>query len=241
MNELLKVNYESERITLSARELHEFLEVNTHFKDWFPRMKEYGFTEGVDFNSLKNEQVRFEGNREVVRTIQDYQITIEMAKEIAMLQRSDKGKEIRQYFIQLEREWNTPERVMARGLEASRLVIQKLNQQLLENKPKVEFYEAVADSKTAIPMDQVAKVLNFNGIGRNKLFQILRNKRILQSNNIPYQEYVDRGYFRVIETKYTKPSGETCISIKTLVYQKGVNYIRKIINADLERGLANVE
>lgn len=233
MNELLKVNYESERITLSARELHEFLNVTERFSSWFDRMKQYGFEENHDYLGRKvfNTLARQE--------LQDYQITIDMAKEIAMLQRSDKGKEIRQYFIQLEREWNTPERVMARGLEASKLVIQKLNQQLLENKPKVEFYEAVADSKTAIPMDQVAKVLNFDGIGRNKLFQILRNKQILQLNNIPYQEYVDRGYFRVVETKYTKPSGETCISIKTLVYQKGVNYIRKLISADLERGLAN--
>lgn len=88
MNELLKVNYDNERITLSARELHEYLEVGTQFKDWFPRMKEYGFTEGADFNPLKIEQVRIEGNREVKRELQDYQITLDMAKEIAMIQRS---------------------------------------------------------------------------------------------------------------------------------------------------------
>lgn len=231
MNELIKMNYDNDRITLSARELYEFLEVGTQFKDWFPRMAEYGFTEGIDFNSLKKEQVRFEGNREVKRTLQDYQLTIDMAKEIAMLQRNEKGKQIRQYFIQIEKEYNTPERVMARGLEASKLIVQRLNQELLEAKPKIEFYDDVASSKTAIPMDQVAKVLEINGIGRNKLFEILRNKKILQTNNIPYQTYVDRGYFRVIESKYTKPSGETCISIKTLVYQKGVEYIRKLLKS----------
>lgn len=225
MNELLKVNYDNERITLSARDLHDFLEVGTRFNDWFPRMCEYGFTKGVDYTDvlLKNEY-----NHSGGRTATDYQITIEMAKEIAMLQRNDKGKQIRQYFIQIEKEWNSPERVMARGLIASQKVIERLNQQLLENKPKVDFYDSVASSKTAIPMDQVAKVLDV-GIGRNKLFEILRNKKILQRNNIPYQEYVDRGYFRVVETKYTKPTGETCISIKTLVYQKGVDYIRKLI------------
>lgn len=120
--------------------------------------------------------------------------------------------------------------------EALRLAadLAEKNQQLsLENsemKPKAEFYDAVADSKTAIPMDQVAKVLAIPGIGRNKLFELLRNMNILQSNNIPYQSFIDRGYFRTIETKYTKPNGDTCINIKTLVYQKGVDYIRSKIN-----------
>lgn len=103
---------------------------------------------------------------------------------------------------------------------------------LLENnvmKPKAEFYDCVADSKTAIPIEAVAKTLGIHKIGRNNLFKILRDKKILQENNLPYQEYIDRGYFRVVETKYTRASGETCIYIKSLVYQKGVDYIRKII------------
>jgi hypothetical protein len=75
----------------------------------------------------------------------------------------------------------------------------------------------------------VAKVLGIKGIGRNKLFEILREKKVLDRGNVPYQEYVDRGYFRVIEQKYTKPNGDTCINIKTLVYQKGVDFIRRLI------------
>ena len=106
---------------------------------------------------------------------------------------------------------------------------QLLLQENSNMKPKADFYDAVADSKTAIPMDQVAKVLDIKGIGRNRLFEILRNQRILMSNNVPYQTYVDRGYFRVVEQRYTKPNGETHISIRTLVYQKGVDYIRKIV------------
>lgn len=96
--------------------------------------------------------------------------------------------------------------------------------------PKAEFYDAVTDSKQAIPMEQVAKLLNIPNVGRNKMFEILRNKKILQQNNVPYQKYIDSGYFRVIETKFTKPNGDTCINIKTLVYRRGIDYIRKIAN-----------
>lgn len=92
MNELLKINYEAEQPTVSARDLHEALEINTRFNDWFSRMAEYGFENGVDFNLLKNEKVRLEGNREVKRDIMDYQISVDMAKQICMIQRSEKGK-----------------------------------------------------------------------------------------------------------------------------------------------------
>jgi anti-repressor protein len=109
------------------------------------------------------------------------------------------------------------------------VIIRKQNEQIEQMKPKAEFFDAVASSKTAIPMDRVAKALGIKGLGRNKLFAALREKKILDNGNIPYQEFVDRGYFRVIEQKYTLPNGETRINIKTLVYQKGVDYIRKII------------
>lgn len=97
-----------------------------------------------------------------------------------------------------------------------------------EMKPKAEFFDDVMDSKTAIDMASVAKVLNM-GIGRNKLFQILRDKKVLQGNNRPYQTYIDRGYFRCVESSYTKANGDTCVNIKTVVFQKGVDFIRKLL------------
>lgn len=97
-----------------------------------------------------------------------------------------------------------------------------------EMKPKAEFFDTVADSKTAISMNDVAKVLGIKGMERNNLFEFLRNEKILMSNNVPFQIYVDRGYFRVIEQKYMK-NGEPCMNIKTLVYQKGVDFISKTI------------
>lgn len=106
MNELLKVCInDNQEPVISGRMLHEFLEVKTAYKDWFPRMCEYGFVEGQDFNPLKNEQVRFEGNREVVREITDHIIRIDMAKEVSMIQRTEKGKQARQYFIEVEKKF----------------------------------------------------------------------------------------------------------------------------------------
>lgn len=123
--------------------------------------------------------------------------------------------------------------------EALRLYADELekNQKLLEEnekmKPKAEFFDAVTDSKQAIEMGQVAKVLDM-GIGRNKLFEFLRSEKILMGNNQPYQKYIDEGYFRVVEQKFTKESGETMINIKTLVFQKGVNFIRKRLAKELK-------
>jgi phage antirepressor YoqD-like protein len=108
---------------------------------------------------------------------------------------------------------------------------QKIEQQqkaIEASRPKVEFFDAVADSKTAIKIGDLAKVLAVKGLGRNNLFELLRNKKILMENNIPYQTYVDRGYFRTVEQKYTA-GDEVRISIRTLVYQKGVDFIRKLI------------
>ena len=98
-------------------------------------------------------------------------------------------------------------------------------------KPKVEFYEAVTGSSDTIDISSVAKVLNIKGFGRNNLFEFLRDKNILMQNNQPFQTFVDRGYFRVIESKYNKPDGSSHINLKTVVYQKGLDYIRKLLEA----------
>lgn len=112
-------------------------------------------------------------------------------------------------------------------IEAQRMLEQK-DKLIIEMKPKADFFDAVADSKTAVAIGDVAKVLGIKGIGRNNLFEILREKKVLMPDNQPYQRFIDNGYFRVIEQKYQK-NGETIISFKTLVYQKGIDYIRKIV------------
>lgn len=221
----LQIRTDNDQITVSARELHQMLEVDTRFNDWIPRMIEYGFQENADFYSILSEST---GGRPSM----DYQLTIDMAKEIAMIQRSEKGKEVRTYFINVEKEWNTPEKIMARALRVAQTTIDSMTKRIEADRPKVEFFEQVTSSKNAIDMATCAKVLNIPNYGRNNLFEFLRNKKILQQNNVPYQRYVDQGYFRVIEQKWTKPDGSVQINIKTVVYQSGLDFIRKLVDKE---------
>lgn len=133
------------------------------------------------------------------------------------------------YFSDIPDEQKAIIQGLLAGIEEKQRKKKSLTADNQRMKPKEEFFDAVADSKDAIEIGKVAKVLNYPGIGRNKLFEILREKGILMKDNIPYQKYIDGGYFRTIEQKYSMPDGETRISIKTLVYQKGVDYIRKIL------------
>lgn len=230
MNELLKINYEnSDRPTVSGRGLHVALGVQTRYIDWFGRMCEYGFEDGRDFNLLKFEQVQLEGTRTVKREITDHQLTIDMAKEIAMLQRTEKGKEVREYFIRVEKQFNSPEAVMARALIIANRQLEIKDRLIAEMEPKVAFYDTVAEAKNAISMREAAKVIGIQGLGQNKLFQFLRDRKLLMNNNQPYQEYVNRGYFRTIEQSYTKSDGSVIVTIKTLVTQRGLDYITKLL------------
>lgn len=123
-----------------------------------------------------------------------------------------------------------PQTYAAALLEAGRLALEneRLQLEAQQNAPKVEFFDQVTGSSDTVDMAQAAKVLNM-GIGRNKLFELLRNEKVLQGNNQPYQTYIDRGYFRMVESKYQKNNGDTHINIKTVVYQRGLDYIRKLI------------
>lgn len=226
MSGLIPINYdEADKPSVSARALHNTLGIEKRFSAWFETNSQ-GFIEGEDYTSVLSGTVV---NNGALRELQDYNLTIDMAKHICLMSRTEKGKQCRQYLIDLEKAWNTPEQIFARALKMADKVIQQKDKLIEEMKPKAEFFDAVASSKTAIPMDQVAKVIGKKGIGRNKLFEILREKKVLMNNNTPYQKFVDAGYFRVVEQKYTKPNGEININIKTLVYQRGVDFIRKLI------------
>ena len=241
MNELLKVNYDNDRITLSARELHEFLGIGTQYTKWFDRMSEYGFYENVDYQAISQKRLTAQGNE---TTYIDHEITLDMAKEIAMIQRSDKGKEVRQYFLELERRWNSPEAVMNRALEYSRKQVKALmeeKQGLIEEnkelKPKALFADAVSASNESILIGQLAKLIRQNGyeIGQNRLFEWMREHEYLikkgERYNQPTQKSMDLGLFEVKERTITNPDGSTRITLTTKVTGKGqVYFINKFLS-----------
>ena len=230
MNELLKVSYDSDRITVSARELHRMLDVKTPFDKWFPRMCEYGFSNGEDFSTFLSEST---GGRPA----HDAQLTIEMAKELCMLQRTERGKQARQYFIQLEKDWNSPEKVMARALQIADRKINHLEARVEEMKPKELFADAVSASKSSILVGDLAKLLKQNGvdIGQKRLFQWLREKGYLikqqgASWNMPTQRSMEQGLFEVKETTITHSDGHISISKTVKVTGKGqVYFINKLL------------
>lgn len=234
MNELLKVNYDNDRITLSARELHEFLGIGTQYTKWFDRMSEYGFYENVDYQAISQKRLTAQGNE---TTYIDHEITLDMAKEIAMIQRSDKGKEVRQYFLELERRWNSPEAVMNRALEYSRKQVKALMEENKELKPKALFADAVSASNESILIGQLAKLIRQNGyeIGQNRLFGYLRENGYLikkgERYNQPTQKSMDFGLFEVKERTITNPDGSTRITLTTKVTGKGqVYFINKFLS-----------
>ena len=117
MNDLISINYDgSDRPTVMGRDLHEALEIQTPYKKWFDRMCEYGFAENTDFVTMDKNVRRADGT-EMPQKQFNHQLTIDMAKEICMIQRSDIGRKCRQYFIDVERQWNNPEAIMSRALK----------------------------------------------------------------------------------------------------------------------------
>ena len=227
---LLPVSTESpERLTVSARNLHAALEVATRFTDWFSRMCEYGFEEGRDFNLLKNEQVQIEGSRRVMRMVDDAQITIDMAKELCMLQRNERGKQARQYFIQIEKDWNSPDKVMARALQIANARMKLLEEKIEADAPAVRFADAITGADTNILIRDQAKLLTQNGfkIGGNRFYELLREDGYLikqgSDRNMPTQTSMDMGLFFVKETPRITREG-TVIDRTTRVTPKGQKY-----------------
>lgn len=218
MEELIKVNYDSDRPTVLGRDLHSFLEVGARYNDWFLRMCEYGFAEGVDFYSFLSEST---GGRPAA----DHQLTIEMAKEICMLQRNEKGRQARQYFINLEKAWNTPEMIMSRALRMAEETISSLkltNSQLtVENQimsPKADYFDELVNRNLLTSFRETAKQLNVKE--KEFISFLLDRKYIYRDKKGKLMPYADsnKGLFEIKEcfNEKTQWSGT-----QTLVTPKG--------------------
>lgn len=224
MNDLIKINYETDRPTVLGRDLHAMLEVDSNYTTWLKRMCEYGFAEGTDFIScFPNSESETHGGQNKT----DHQLTIDMAKELCMLQRTDKGKQCRQYFLAVERQWNDPAAVMARALQMANKTIAALTDKVEQDKPKVLFASAVETSHTSILVGELAKLIRQNGkeIGQNRLFQWMReNGFMMRYKNIPTQYSMERKLMEIKERTITNPDGSVRTTQTTLITGKGQTY-----------------
>lgn len=226
MNELVKVGMnENQEPVVSARELYERLEIKTRFSDWWKSQLNYGFEEYIDFTGVGTPTVV---NNGAILELQDYVIKLDMAKELAMVSKSDKGKEVRKYFIQVEKDFNSPEKIMARALQIANRELSTLRIQMEEQKPLVEFAEKVSNTSDVVLVGTFAKLIkdeNIN-VGRNKLFDWLRDNKYLMTTkrNEPYQKYIDSGIFEVKEKVIKTPYGDK-IETTTYITGKGQIYL----------------
>lgn len=235
MNELFNVTTNGDKLTLSARELHKELNIAGRFSRWFEQMSEYGFEENVDFTSVQNCTVV---NNGATRELQDYRITLDMAKEIAMLQRNEKGKEIRRKLIELEKAWNSPEKVMARALDIAHKTIANLQIENEEMKPKALFADTVAASDSSILVGQEAKLISQSGckMGQNRFFAWLRENGYLCSKgenyNMPTQKSREMDSIEIKIRTVTNPDGSVRETKTPVITGKGqIYFINKFKNA----------
>lgn len=231
MNELIKVHYDNaDRPTVSGRELYEALEVKTAYKDWFPRMCEYGFSEGKDYCSFLSD--RSDGKAGKPRT--DHQLTIPMAKELCMLQRTDKGKQMRQYFIAVEEQWNSPDAIMARALQLSNAKLKQLqvtvSELTVENqimKPKAEYFDDLVDRNLLTGIRETAKEFQ---IKQKDFVTFLMDKKYLYRDKkgklMPYAKPLQDGLF---ELKETKNDATAWSGSQTMITPKGRETFRLLM------------
>ncbi|MFM9414415.1 phage antirepressor KilAC domain-containing protein [Peptococcus simiae] len=232
MNDLLPIiNQDDGRIAVSGRTLHEFLEVKTAYKDWFPRMTEYGFTEGQDFCSFLSEST---GGRPAT----DHVLTLDMAKELSMIQRTERGKQARQYFIAVEKEYNSPEKIMARALQFAKEELATLRihsdqqaQIIGELQPKADYTDRILKSKSLVTIGQIAKDYGKSARAMNALLHELKVQYKQSGQWFLYACYHDKGYTHseTIEIPHKSDPAKTFVRMNTKWTQKGRLFLYKLL------------
>ena len=237
MNDLLPIiNQDDGRIAVSGRALHEFLEVKTPYTQWFDRMKGYGFTENQDFIlfSQKSESSNVTG----VKVIQDHVLTLDMAKELSMIQRTDRGKQARQYFIAVEKEYNSPEKLMARALqvankELATLRVQNDQQKQIigELQPKADYTDRILRSTSLVTIGQIAKDYGMSARAMNALLHELKVQYKQSDQWFLYACYHDKGYTHseTIEIPHKSDPAKTFVKMSTKWTQKGRLFLYELL------------
>ena len=218
---------EQNEVVVSGRDLHEFLEIGTQYTKWFDRMTEYGFEENEDYVLLS--QKRLTNNpRNPYTEVGDHLLKLDAAKEISMIQRNEKGKQARQYFLQIEKAWNSPEMIMKRALQFADKKIVSLEEKIKEDQPKVLFADAVNSSTSSILVGELAKLISQNGyeIGQNRLFDWLREngfliKRKGETYNLPTQRSMDMELMDIKKRTINNADGSIKTTRTTKITGKG--------------------
>lgn len=229
MNNLINVTLnENQEPIVSGRQLHEALGVKTKYADWFNRMIEYGFTENQDFLLLKNEQQTGRGGHNKV----DHVLKLDMAKEIAMIQRTDKGKEVRTYFIQVEKDFNSPEKIMARALLMADKKIKLLeneNENLLieleEANKNADYLDLILQTKDSLTITQIAQDYGISARKMNQLLKQERIQRIVNGQWVLYAKYLAKGYVSSRTFDYTGKDGKVHSAVTTVWTQLGRRFL----------------
>lgn len=232
MSDLIKINYDADQPTVSARELHEGLGIGTKFATWFPRMAEYGFAENVDYKTCyPNLGSENHGGQNMV----DYQISVDMAKQICMIQRTDKGKQYREYFLDLEKAWNSPEAIMARALQMANKSIDSLKEQckflggqlveqqklIAELQPKANYVDTILSSRSLVVTTQIAKDYGMTATTLNKILHDMGIQYKTNGQWVLYYPYQGKGYVSSKTIKIERRDGRADVVMQTQWTQKG--------------------
>jgi anti-repressor protein len=237
MNNLIEIQVnENQEQTISGRELHMFLGVDTKYNDWIQRMLQYGFEDGQDFNLLKKEQVQIEGKREVRREIADHIMKLDMAKELCMLTRNEKGKQARHYFLEVERDWNSPEKVMARALVIANKQIDTLKlentvqrQVIAEFKPIKEYVDTILSSEDTVTITQIAADYGLSAKALNKILNEQGLIRKVGGQWVLYSNHMQKGYTKSETIDVTRSDGSIKVVMNTKWTQKGILKIHELL------------
>lgn len=247
MTELIKIKTNENDITLSGRELHEFLEIKTEYPKWFERMTEYGFTKGEDYlvhyynknsSEVKNDDAeKMSANQRSAKgIIINHEIKLDMAKEIAMIQRNEKGKQARQYFLQVEKAWNSPEMIMKRALEIANKRVESLQienaqqkQRIGELEPKATYYDLILQNNSLLAISVIAKDYGMGAPTLNKKLHELGVQYQLGKTWLLYAKYQDKGYTFSKTQNYSRTDGSQGSKMHTYWTQKGRLFIYDLL------------
>uniref|UniRef100_UPI003FEDE57A phage antirepressor KilAC domain-containing protein n=1 Tax=Phocaeicola vulgatus TaxID=821 RepID=UPI003FEDE57A len=230
----MTINYDGDEPTVSARELHKSLEISKRFSAWFETNSQ-GFVENEDYTSvLTGTEVQNNGGVQI-RELQDYSLTVDMAKHICLMSRTEKGKECRQYLIDLEKAWNTPEQVFARALKMADRTIAKLkdsvkslstevnmkNQIIGELKPKADYYDEILNNPGLVTITQIAKDYGMSGKRMNEVLHDLGIQYKQSDQWLLYSKYHGMGYTHSKTVDIVRSDGRPDVKMNTKWSQKG--------------------